>query len=288
MKAKIFEYINYKIYRTVIGEISRLTYGNDAGLFNNIKGQKVIRNINENLKWSQNLKRYGFSILEKGFHDVQTIEEIKVQFEKSISSVEANSPKDRKVALIEPFLPKVPQVKKLINGNLNVLLDEYYGKNGWKVYRAEAWRNYYWDVPTDKEVHSDLMHNDYDSIDILRVFIYLNDDITSLNGATKLLSKADTKAVMRKGYVTRYAMTKLARNFMNSHLQHMEGNQGFSFIFNPQLCLHAAGRVAKDKKRDVLVLSFCKTDEPIENFNLPQLEKEQEKLFKSGFSIEWK
>jgi hypothetical protein len=288
VKIKLIEFLNYKVYRIIIGEFFRLIYGNDSGFFNNMKGSATLKNINESSKWSQNLKKLGFSELDEGFHDASTIEVIKEDFEKHILEIEAKSPITRQVALIEPLLPKVPQVKQLVGTRMIRLLDEYYGVGKWKVYRAEAWRNYFWDVPTDKEVHSDLMHNDYDSTDILRVFIYLNDGITRENGATKLLSKVDTKNTMRKGYVTRYVMTRQARNYMEKHMRYMEGNTGFSFIFNPQLCLHAAGRVAKSKNRDVLVLSFCKTDKLLRDFNLSELEAEQVRFFDSGFSIEWK
>ena len=48
----------------------------------------------------------------------------------------------------------------------------------------------------------------------------------------------------------------------------------FSFVFNPQLCLHAAGRTKPNGIRDVVVLSFCKSENPFGIEQINDLEKE--------------
>lgn len=287
-KTRVIEFLNYKVYRVYVGEISRIVFGNDAGIFNNLSGRKVLKRAKLDTLHVENLIKNGFSLLGYDFHDSNMVKKVNLEFQKAIDDIESRSPETRKVSIVEPLLSKVPQVKHLISSDLVKILNDYYGGFQWKLYRAEAWRNYYWGEPTEKEVHSDLMHNDYDSIDILRVFIYLSDGITKENGATKLLSSRNTKKAMRRGYVTRYQMTRIARKHVENKSQYMEGDFGFSFIFNPQMCLHAAGRVSPKGKRDVLVLSFCKSNMPFTFEQVDDLERDQKRRLEDGLSIEWK
>ena len=287
-KIKVIEFLDYKVYRIVIGQAARMLWGNDSGIFNNLSGRKSIKRATRNFPHVVNLLDNGFSLLGYDFHDRDLIKNITKEFNYAVAEVESRTPESRKVVIIEPLLRKIPLVKKILSYKLREILDNYYGADSWKLYRAEAWRNYYWGEPTGKEIHSDLMHNDYDSTEILRVFIYLNDGITRENGATKLLSSIDTRSTMRRGYVTRYKMTKSSRKLMESRSIYMEGDSGFSFIFNPQLCLHAAGRTKPNGIRDVVVLSFCKSEKPFGFEQINDLEKEQSQRLESGLSIEWK
>ena len=43
----------------------------------------------------------------------------------------------------------------------------------------------------------------------------------------------------------------------------MEGETGTTFIFNPQLCVHAAGVAKPDTYRDALCLQFAPTAIPL-------------------------
>ena len=290
MKKKLIEFFDYKVYRIIVGGISRLIYGNDAGLFNNISGRKVLKKANSKSLHVKNLLTDGYSLLEYNFHDSTTVKEVCDAYSKVISDVESRSPSSRKVSFAEPLLTKVPSVKKLISPQLRDVLDSYYGLDQWRVSRAEAWRNYYWNESVEKEVHSDLMHNDYDSTEILRVFVFLSDGITRENGSTKLISISDTKAVMRRGYITRNKVLGFATKYLNTKAKilYLEGNSGFSFIFNPQLCLHAAGRVGVNGIRDVLVFSFCRSSKPFTSAGFDDMEMQQNQRLASGLSMEWK
>lgn len=55
----------------------------------------------------------------------------------------------------------------------------------------------------------------------------------------------------------------------------MEGNTGFSFIFNPQLALHQAGLVADTRTRDVIVIS-------VQPSTLPLNQNWEEAIIKEG------
>jgi len=286
-KLQVFEFLNYKVYRNLIGNIPRWIYGNDAGFFHNASGRKALRDANPESLHVKNLLNNGFSVLGNKFHEKNVVQSIVSSYSKAIQEIEGRSPDTRKVCLVEPLLGKVPEVKNLFGSELRNILDGYYGKGNWRVSRAEAWRNYFWDVPLDKQVFSDLMHNDYESTETLRLFIYLGNGVTQENGATKLLSITDTKSVMRRGYFTRNTMTKFARKFINNKTLYMEGDTGYSFIFNPQMCLHAAGRVKKNGTRDVLVLSFRKATSAFSDENFNYLLEEQKSRFERGLSIEW-
>lgn len=286
-KLQIFEFLNYKVYRNLIGNIPRWIYGNDAGVFHNISGRKALRAASPKTLHVKNLLNNGFSVLGYDFHDKKVVQSIISSYSKAIQDVEVRSPDTKKVCLIEPLLGKVPEIKNLIGFELQNILDGYYGAGRWKVSRAEAWRNYYWDVPLEEQVFSDLMHNDYESTETLRVFVYLRDGVTKDNGATKLLSVPDTKSVMRRGYFTRNSMTKFARKLIQNKTLYMEGNAGYSFIFNPQMCLHAAGRVKRNGIRDVLVFSFTKAPIPFSDENFHFLLEQQKTRFVNGLSVEW-
>lgn len=286
-KLQIFEFLNYKVYRNLFGNIPRWIYGNDAGIFHNVSGRKALRSANPESINVKNLLNDGFSVLGYDFHDKKVLQSITSSYLDAIQDVEGRSPATRKVCLVEPLLGKVPEIRSLIGVELQNILDGYYGAGSWKVSRAEAWRNYFWDVPLEEQVFSDLMHNDYESTETLRLFVYLRNGVTKENGATKLLSLPDTKSVMRRGYFTRNTMTKFARRLIENKALYMEGDAGYSFIFNPQMCLHAAGRVKKNEIRDVLVLSFTKADKSFTDDNFNSLLEQQKTRFANGLSIEW-
>ena len=71
---------------------------------------------------------------------------------------------------------------------------------------------------------------------------------------------------MRSGYFQRnlilWPANRITKN--QNNINFMEGDVGFSFIFNPQLALHQAGLVADTRTRDVIVISVQPSLSPLQ------------------------
>jgi hypothetical protein len=70
---------------------------------------------------------------------------------------------------------------------------------------------------------------------------------------------------MRTGFIQRkiilWPASRITRN--EDQLNYMEGDTGFTFIFNPQLALHAAGLVSDSNYRDVICISVKSSETPL-------------------------
>ena len=146
------------------------------------------------------------------------------------------------------------------------MIRTYYDGGYFSVKRVESWRNYYWgERGLTKNVVANLPHNHQTDIGVLKIFILLSDDVSRTNGATKIFKIKDTKKIMRSGYFIRNFILWPAKRITQNQnkINFMEGNTGFSFIFNPQLALHQAGLVADTRTRDVIVISVQPSTSPL-------------------------
>ena len=160
----------------------------------------------------------------------------------------------------------IPELKKLLTQEVINLVRSYYNGGNFKIIEANAWRNYYWGARgVKKDIVSNLPHNDFSRIDKLRIFVFLSDGVTKANGATKIFSKSFSKKIMRSGFFNRnlvlWPASKLIKK--DEFAYYMEGDNGFSFAFNPQLTLHQAGLVAEGKYRDAICFTFVSSEVPL-------------------------
>ena len=239
---------------------------------------------------TKNLFRDGFVLLEENFHQDSLVRRITDIYLDEIVQIEAEATKP-KVVYVVPLLEKIPQVSELFNSKLESIFHDYFGSNKWLIADITAWRNYYWDESISEDVNSDLWHNDESPTDTLKLFIILSNGVNERNGATRILSIQDTKKVMRLGYFSRNTMTASSRKFLErkAEINFMSGNLGGSFIFNPQICLHSAGRVEKGSIRDVLCITVASSRGPYNlDENLRALSREQSRRAREGKSISWR
>jgi hypothetical protein len=245
----------------------RLAFGNDAGLLENITGLKAfardarnphLTSENAAKRSIQALKHQGFAVLGYPFAP-ELIHDLRDEFVAALAdSTPSGAPQPYRF-LADP-VESMPSLREVLHSPLLEELSAMYERGSQLMY-FRAWRNYSW--PTDRasveDFNSNLWHNDQARTDIIKVFVLLSDDVSAENGATRLLSKTDTKAVMRRGYLHRTAMTRRAMRYLESpeRVQYMEGNCGFTYVFNPQMCLHGAGNARLGQHRDVLMLQFC-------------------------------
>jgi hypothetical protein len=276
----------------IVKIMSRLYFGNNAGLWNNYKGRRTLRNSDyvSGKQTTKQLLADGFVLLEETFHENPLVRQIADIYLDEISQIEAVTTKP-KVVYVVPLLEKIPQIKELFNSKLESIFDDYFGSKKWLIADVTAWRNYYWEVPTSEDVNSDLWHNDESPTDTLKLFIILSNGVNEKNGATRILSIRDTKSVMRLGYFSRNRMLKSARKFIDNKAKvyFMSGDLGRSFIFNPQVCLHSAGRVKRGSIRDVLCITVASSKKPSNLIeNLKVLSRDQSRRVREGKSISWR
>jgi hypothetical protein len=245
--------------RTILGTPARIFFGNDAGLKENILGQKEYRQNYNGISQSSNsieLAVDGYTKLGKPFSP-QLINAIQKTYIEKLSLVDTRP--NATYVEIRPALMEIPELAKLVEGKVGDVLREYYEGINFRVTGVAAWRNYSWgEEGKTKDINSNLWHNDQYFVHALKLFVFLSDGITSGNGGTKLLSIKNTKKVMRTGYFQRNYIFGIAKRLLTreSSIDYFEGDLGSAFIFNPQLCVHGAGLVSPGKYRDVAVISF--------------------------------
>ena len=256
----------------VFGQISRIIFGNDAGLKENLIGKREVSKASSrssgaptHSKYSELLLKDGFVVLGKIF-DADLILKIQTKFRALIVKEEE---KNKKKYINFPEIAKqIPEIEHLLTPEISKTLRSYYqGSNFWLM-SVQAWRNYHWpEAASNKDINSNLWHNDATPTNILKLFIFLSDGVSKNNGATRILSITDTKKVMRGGYFNRKFIFGIAKRIVKNeaNINYMEGSTGTAFIFNPQLCVHGAGVALPNSFRDALCLQFAPTAVPLDS-----------------------
>lgn len=264
----------YNVYvtRMIFGQISRMIFGNDAGFKENLIGKYEVRKAslisseapNHN-RYSEILSKDGFVVLGSIF-DKNLILKIQTKFQSLILEEEKKG-KNKYINFSE-IAKQIPEIKHLLTPEISETLRSYYlGANFWLM-SVQAWRNYHWpEASSNKDINSNLWHNDPTPTNILKLFIFLSDGVSKNNGATRILSIRNTKIAMRTGYLNRKFIFGKAKRIVGNeaNINFMEGGTGTSFIFNPQLCLHGAGVAMPNSFRDALCLQFAPTAVPLDS-----------------------
>jgi hypothetical protein len=262
----------YNVYvtRLFFGQISRMFFGNDAGFKENLIGRYEVRKASSitseapaHNKYSEILSSDGFVVLGEIF-DKNLILKIQARFQALILEEEKKG-KNKYINFSE-IAKQIPEIEHLLTPEISQTLRTHYqGGNFWLM-SVQAWRNYHWpEAASNKDINSNLWHNDATPTNILKLFIFLSDGVSKNNGATRILSIKNTRKVMRTGYFNRQFIFGNAKRIVGNeaNINYMEGGTGTSFIFNPQLCLHGAGVAMPNSFRDALCLQFAPTAVPL-------------------------
>lgn len=262
----------YNVYvtRMVFGQISRMIFGNDAGFKENLIGRYEVRKASSiaskvptHDKYSEILSKEGFVEMGK-FFDENLILKIQGKFQSLILQEESKG-KNKYINFSE-VTKQIPEIEYLLTPEISQTLSSYYqGANFWLM-SVQAWRNYHWpEAASNKDINSNLWHNDATPTNILKLFIFLSDGVSKNNGATRILSIRNTRKVMRSGYFNRKFIFGNAKRIVENeaNINFMEGGTGTTFIFNPQLCVHGAGVALPNSFRDALCFQFAPTAVPL-------------------------
>jgi hypothetical protein len=254
--------------RLVAGEVSRLAYGNDAGVVNNVRGRAGLRAVQRKMRgavsheqhvWqaATGLFRNGWAPLAPTL-DTRTIDELRsrceVLLEDPAHSVDLGfAPRVDAVRHIVEPVSKVPDLARLLSDDAIEVLRTVYAAE-LEVRSVRVWRTIH--VPDENlstsgrlrrrrsvSVMSNLMHCDTHPVSMTKLFVQLSPGVDAESGALHLLPIAATKQAMRSGFLRPDVVVGPARRVVSDieRLVHFDGPPGSGLLLNSELCLHAAG-----------------------------------------------
>jgi len=258
---------------------SRIFFKNSAGLKNNLRGRKTIKDLREigkkyeahNLNHSDilQLKNNGFTNLKQPFDQTllsQIIEKYNNMIDDDNYSFIRSKTPDGVVSsrMINKAFEVFPEVKNLFTDNIKKMIEDYY-QNYFQIIHVMMWRTYH--VPQKinllKEQYGSNWHCDGADTSITTMFTNIS-DVTDNDGPLHFQTIDRTKELIKKGYKTRnnYNLSQEIIEDVNFVQKHM-GLKGSTVWVNTQYCLHRAGITKPGHTRDMLQFRFKPSNEPL-------------------------
>lgn len=273
--------LNQYGYKLIIGQIPRMIYGNDAGFINNIKASRELAQFRRTTQLDFPTDEKVNFLTKEGYLRIdpacskEIMDRIVAKHAELIHDDKHSTyigPRVREAirAINEPIISN-PDIRFLLTDEIKSIIEAHY-KTHMKVVHVRCWRTHHVDgVMANQDVYSNLWHNDPHPITLLRLFVYLTDNVNYETGAFRLHNITSTKKLMRNGYLRRRAIVGPAAKIIESPSSMIvfEGNKGAGCIANPQLCLHRAGIPAPGKYRDMVQFTLAPSSTPLsENWHL--------------------
>lgn len=256
-------------------EIGENIFKNSSGIRNNIYSRLAIAKARHE---SQNQNSYTnpFQAPTPGVLktnqklDQSALEEFKERYTELIETDKAREEKcegkllSRKLNSNELDISKLNNIKGLFPEQLKRIVKDYYGSN-FRILGIEAYRHYphssAWKNGTENFKSIFKWHLDPYPPTSLKIFVPLS-NFTEENGATKYLSREDTKKIessYRIGRLGKPGSTLEEKYTVNT----LESEPGQPTLINPQSVLHRAGNVSEGKTRDLLTFLIIPFNEPL-------------------------
>jgi hypothetical protein len=253
VKARVW--IDLNVVRAFVFLPVRAFYGNDTNLSENRRGARNLARVGPCLsERARKLLAEGYLRLDYPLLG-PLVEDIAAEFSVALSELETDGKSD--FVHIENVESAMPSLGSVFTPDLLELLDEVY-PYGFKVMYYRAWRNYHWSDADMVDHNSNTWHNDQARADILKLFVVLSPTVDGASGATEVISRPHTRRIMRRGFFSRRWITRWARKeIAASQIEIMAGERGFTYLLNPQMCLHRAGNAPVGGVRDVAMIQFC-------------------------------
>lgn len=265
------------VVRGVLGQIPRSVYGNDAGMMNNYRANRELAKLRaQGARPSQAappaqvdaLRRQGFIELGNP-HDKSLLDVIYSKYQTAlrdpaISRAIGQEVKEGARQIREP-IKHIPEIAQLLTPEIQGIYESYFGAP-MKVEHVRAWRNAPLPVShQQRDVYSNLWHNDEFSINTFRLFVYMTDGVTRETGAFRCHPRESTRKILRSGYLRRGIILGPAKKMIEdpSRIVYVEGGIGTTFIANPQLCLHRAGVPKAGSFRDIVQFTIGPSATPL-------------------------
>jgi len=235
---------------------SRIFFGNALSFKNNLKPIFNDFKIKKKPRALSEINEVGFKKINYNL-DKNIIEQISARYIKLINNKDCSNfySNKKKKFIINP-LQNIPEIKELINIFKDEILNYYGGQ--FVIKQIRAFRNFTddsFDWKRPRYLYSNLWHFDDFESNKLKVFVLLNDKIDKDSGCTKIITKKNSKKLIRN---FKFMHTSLVNEKFENYLEkknlinYCSGNKGDVYIMNTQNCLHSASIPIKKEFRDVI------------------------------------
>jgi hypothetical protein len=175
----------------------------------------------------------------------------------------------------------IPEILNLISKKIESIVNQYYGCH-FLITHIAAYRTKNITNHADKEVYAHKLHCDRHKINILKMFVALQ-DISSEDGPFTFFDKEYSKKVTKAGYKERDKCGN-AQVLINDKdkQKFFVGDFASAVICDTASCLHKAGIPLVGRKRDLLIFSFESSPVPVD-LKLEENKKKIEKKIEEEY-----
>lgn len=241
--------------------------GHQSGLINTARTATRLRRVQhaarvepspEAARIGQHLRRHGHFRINPGY-DTRIIEALQSAMslaDSPDSSVGMGGHHKDSVRYIRDPLAKVPEIRELLTRDLVQILRGWY-KAEFEIQTVRMWRIQ--GVPEDEaglHHYGNLWHVDRHPVDLLKLFIQVSPDVKTNDSAFRLLSRADTVRVMRRGYISQAKILAPARRIIESGTILFDNPPGTAAFVDTNRCLHRAGMPQTGTSRGMVQFMF--------------------------------
>jgi len=257
--------------------VGKILFKNIAGLSYNISGRRELSQIKKISK--DYLKRKSKNKLSEEFklkghvklgaiYDESLINLIASEFDKIVENEEISNVRKHEGKVyyrITPSLHKqIPQVKKLITPQIIDFFEQYYG-TPIKIVDVYGYRTYHVskEIAEKMSVYSNDWHSDGHNITWTKILVYLT-NVTVDDGPFNTQTISRTKELISMGFGDRNNPGLVKETLEDPRYNTVyTGPKGTAFAANTELCIHRATVPTQGHTRDVLLIQFAPSSEPL-------------------------
>jgi hypothetical protein len=261
----------YYYSRITFGELSRVVYGNNAKLTNNVGPRRELRR----LRASQPVRPHladsaaaGARLWEQGYliHAPTAGPAVLDKVREGYSRVIDDPARSRDLSrfdqpdvlrhVVEPAT-NVPAVRDLLTPCLLDVVRAFY-RAPFQLLHVRLWRIAHAAIQASQDEFGNLWHTDEHPVTLLKLFVQLNDDVAETGAALQLHPVSSTRQVMRRGYFHQKVVKGPARQLLEdpSRVVRFDQPAGTALFCSTPRVLHRAGNPAPGTTRAMLQFTF--------------------------------
>lgn len=167
--------------------------------------------------------------------------------------------KDAVRYIVDP-LSRIPVLREFLTPELIDVTRAWYGTE-FRVASVRMWRIAH--VPAEERAYhhyGNLWHMDGHDVDTLKMFVQISPGATREGSAFRLVSRPDTRAAVRSGYVDPYRISGHARRVLDDRAVVFDGAPGSVIFVDTDRCLHKAGIPEPGETRGMVQFMFRAAD----------------------------
>ncbi len=267
----------YHLNRVVLGEPSRLVFGNDAHLRHNVGARSDLRRLRRSSTGlgagtstaaCRRLHRQGFLQVAPplpGPLVATIVRGLDTNLDDPKLCRPMGSRRPSTVRYLTDPLAHVPCAADFLAPSIRRLVEEYYG-TPFRVLHVRSWRIEslrWWEQGVDH--YGNLWHCDDHPVTTLKLFVQVSEEVGEGGGAFRLHDAPDTRRIMRLGFVRPGLMTPAARRAADdpAGIVELDGPPGSALLCSTPRCLHRAGVPRPGRSRSMLQFTFAPAATPL-------------------------